>query len=535
MRTNWPLVGKAVVFLVLWEVTRSLLAAVVLFGAWRSLGFLRWARERRLAMLKAGHPKPSLWRLACAYLAERSRGKHLVRQWKLTCEKAGLTGGWGKTKVPPALVGLKGTIDGDFTARVTSRYTGVTGDDLRKHTDRLAKVIGCREVVVDEGPKPELCDLRFYFTDPIGRILPLEELPESPEGLVSYGVRADGSAATIVQRRSVLIGGMTDHGKSNCQWAMLADLMRKGVPTELYISDPKGGVEWRPFADKVGQQLGCVRVAEYVKTPADTKLMVKRVHNLMTERQQMQRGKQSKPTPANPLVVVILDELLLLQDQLKLGTAGELGQVLFTGRASCVVVWANTQLGHVTELGQCRNLFSQALCFATKTTETTDTILGSGAEGQLGALCSKLREPGVGYSASEGTRSLLRFRAALVDEDQMAGIGDGRVPEGMRRRRPVITRCAVYRLYGYPEQDGAGAPLLYIGKALRPRERFAKHAVEKPWWPEVDQSATELTWFKTEALAFVAEAEGIAVEMPLYNEQHNTRNPLRRRRLRVVA
>lgn len=48
-------------------------------------------------------------------------------------------------------------------------------------------------------------------------------------------------------------------------------------------------------------------------------------------------------------------------------------------------------------------------------------------------------------------------------------------------------RTALYRLYDTRHQ------LLYVGITNDPRVRFATHAVDKPWWPNVVRRDVE--WF----------------------------------------
>lgn len=68
---------------------------------------------------------------------------------------------------------------------------------------------------------------------------------------------------------------------------------------------------------------------------------------------------------------------------------------------------------------------------------------------------------------------------------------------------------AVYRLY-----DPSGC-LLYIGISDQPEERFAQHALSKPWWPDV--VTRELHWYYDLPPAVAEEERAIAAEQPLYN------------------
>jgi GIY-YIG catalytic domain len=57
--------------------------------------------------------------------------------------------------------------------------------------------------------------------------------------------------------------------------------------------------------------------------------------------------------------------------------------------------------------------------------------------------------------------------------------------------------------------------LLYAGISRNPVERWAKHRLLKPWWPEVDLIGYAL--YPTEWKALTAEVVAIRTELPRYN------------------
>lgn len=73
----------------------------------------------------------------------------------------------------------------------------------------------------------------------------------------------------------------------------------------------------------------------------------------------------------------------------------------------------------------------------------------------------------------------------------------------------AIERTALYRLFGAKER------LLYVGVASDPLKRWAQHAKQASWWPEV--LATRIEWFDSRANAEVAEVAAIAGERPVHN------------------
>lgn len=70
-------------------------------------------------------------------------------------------------------------------------------------------------------------------------------------------------------------------------------------------------------------------------------------------------------------------------------------------------------------------------------------------------------------------------------------------------------RTALYRLF-----DEAGS-LLYVGITNDPETRWAYHARQKEWWPDVCHRTVQ--WKATRAEAEAAEAEAIGRENPRWN------------------
>lgn len=89
----------------------------------------------------------------------------------------------------------------------------------------------------------------------------------------------------------------------------------------------------------------------------------------------------------------------------------------------------------------------------------------------------------------------------------------------MKTRKPYQGRTAVYEF-----RDWSGA-VLYVGVTNNPRRRFAEHAEDKHWWPDVDHDQTRLSWYRTRSEALRQEkrrihANGLGT---LHNHVHNPR------------
>lgn len=68
---------------------------------------------------------------------------------------------------------------------------------------------------------------------------------------------------------------------------------------------------------------------------------------------------------------------------------------------------------------------------------------------------------------------------------------------------------ALYRLFDTARQ------LLYVGITSNPQARWAQHAAEKPWWPDVAWHTLE--WLPSREAALAAEAAAIVADGPLHN------------------
>jgi hypothetical protein len=533
---HWKVSGPVTVLLVAWS--GAGIRGVLLFGVLGGACLFGWLRWHRRADGAAGSGKLNV--------EDMRHRLTLQKQWGLACRTGKLLG--PETGDPPPLRQVRGDGHGTFTATVKCGEVGVPVFAVEKQTAALAEVIGCREVVVSQ-VRPGVARLAFHWRDPIGRALPLAAVPISnaaPGEQIAYGIRQDGGVATVNATQSILIGGLTRKGKSNLIWMLLADLLRQGVYVDLYVSDPKGGVELDQLEaqlDVVGPRL--LRVRQYAKTAAETVKMLEAAEKGMHARQYFvkQQGGVRKiaPDQTNPLVVTILDETLPLTDILKKGTDSPLGRIAYTGAAMAYVVWANTQVAQVDALGRFRDLVPQRICFATPNPQVTDSVLGQGSE-TMGAYCSDIQEAGVGYSHSEGDKVARKFRAGVVTDDETQLIAQGMLPPAVVNKAREAwdraaegpqsgksrgaRRTALYRWY-YVDDPEYGNSLGYVGISYDVIHREAQHTAGLRAFME-GNVRRETQWFPSRGEAVAAEALAIAQEKPIWNKQHNGGNSRRR-------
>jgi predicted GIY-YIG superfamily endonuclease len=74
-------------------------------------------------------------------------------------------------------------------------------------------------------------------------------------------------------------------------------------------------------------------------------------------------------------------------------------------------------------------------------------------------------------------------------------------------------RTALYRFFD-------GDSLVYVGITSNPVQRFAQHAADKSWWPQVTRRTIE--WYETRRAAEMAEQAAIKLKNPIYNVVHST-------------
>ncbi len=72
-----------------------------------------------------------------------------------------------------------------------------------------------------------------------------------------------------------------------------------------------------------------------------------------------------------------------------------------------------------------------------------------------------------------------------------------------------VEQTAVYRFFNAADE------LLYVGITGDPRARWAQHAAEKAWWPDVVRHTVE--WLPSREEALAAKAAAITAEAPLHN------------------
>jgi S-DNA-T family DNA segregation ATPase FtsK/SpoIIIE len=464
-----------------------------------------------------------------AIIAGMSRRRQLRRQWPDVAAAAGLVRTVRGDQAYPPLRRVRVTQTG---LRAVA-YTGRVGKTVEKAVlgrGAMAAVMGCREVYVRQGKHSGITSLEFAWGDPLKRTLRLRDLPEpTSRAHLTFGITEDQEPVSIERDLSTLIVGLTGSGKSSTVWAMLAALVKSGIPYRLVVVDPKGGMEMAALKDVAYKY--AVMPEDIAQVLGDTVTEMRERMNTLGDR----KTRKYKPTREHPFTLLVVDEFLSLtmfmNSKLKSRVEQSVGLLLTQGRAPGYAGLFCSQGSQVDALGRIRTFIPQRLCHATDDVETTVAALGSDA--RHSARCDKLNlrtQQGVGFMQVDGQRGFTRFRSVYVTDRETVMIANGQlppdaytgrgffVPSRRDARRARRERVAVYRWVSHDEE------VLYIGISSDPERRLGQHISDKPWVEEA--ARVELVeWCDSREDALILEEDLIRSEQPRYNIVHNMDNP----------
>jgi S-DNA-T family DNA segregation ATPase FtsK/SpoIIIE len=274
-------------------------------------------------------------------------------------------------------------------------------------------------------PRPDLVRLTLLRADPLADVvdpLPVTATPEF-RGL-PLGLQEDGQTYELrLFGTQVLVAGATGAGKGSVIWSFVR-AVAGGIGTglvQLWGFDPKGGTELGPGLS-LFDHLACEDYAAMVDL-LDQALAVAR------NRAARLRGatRQHTPTPGDPLIVLVIDELAALTGyladrKLKERIRSTLGVLLSQGRAVGVHVLAAIQDPR-KEVLPFRDLFPTRIGLRLTEASQVDLVLGDGMRDR-GALCDRIAQdqPGVGYVILDGDPTPVRVRFSYLDDSHIADL-----------------------------------------------------------------------------------------------------------------
>ncbi|KIR64945.1 FtsK/SpoIIIE domain-containing protein [Micromonospora haikouensis] len=409
----WWLTGPAA--LALWirvELGGLALAGVALTVAAGCLGWWRW--------------HPSSW-LRFGWYPLLARVRALViyrRRWASVMATCGLATAFAGDRYVPQLLRVRCDRYGDeLTVRL---LPGQIPDDWGQAAERLAYAFRLRTGQARSTNRPDRVVLRLVRRDPLAEVvgpLPVAEVPDF-DGL-ALGVDEEGQPYRLrLSGSHVLIAGATGSGKGSVLWSLIRALaagIRSGL-VEVWAFDPKGGMELAA---------GVPLFARFAYDDPDSMAgVLEEAVKRMRVRAARLRGvtRQHVPTPQDPLLVLVVDELAALtayitdrkvRDRIK----EALGLLLSQGRAVGVHVVAALQDPRKDVL-PFRDLFPTRIGLRLTEPEQVDMVLGDAARDR-GALCDRIPEssPGVGFVVLDGVREPVRVRFAYLTDDDIRQLG----------------------------------------------------------------------------------------------------------------
>src|SRR6266542_462313 len=280
--------------------------------------------------------------------------------------------------------------------------------------------LACR---VTSGARPGLVVLTLLRVDTLAATVPPFSVPEVPDfTALPVARREDGGAYALrLFGTQVLVVGATGSGKGSVIWSIIRALAN-GVASglvELWGFDPKGGME-------LGG--GLPLFARFAYRDFDQMAdMLEEALAVAQARADRLRGRtrQHIPTSAEPLIVIIIDELAALtayvtDRRLKDRIKAALGLLLTQGRAVGVHVVAALQDPR-KEVLPFRNLFPTRIGLRLSEEAEVDMVLDEGARDR-GALCDRIPKgpqyAGTAFVVIDGDHVPERIRFGFhTDED----------------------------------------------------------------------------------------------------------------------
>jgi S-DNA-T family DNA segregation ATPase FtsK/SpoIIIE len=400
----------------------ALLALVWLQAGWPGLATLAGVVIAGLVVLRLGWPD---WFDRLVTTPARCRWRYWIyrRHWHAVLTIAGLVPTYRGRVVVPVLVRVRVTGCTDLlSVRLVSGQSPADFADRAEHIAHGFGVYLCR---VRTG-KPGSLVLELVRRDALAEPMGALPIPYTTDlRALPVGRREDGEPFTIRLRGThLLIAGATGAGKGSYLWSLVRALL-PAIATGLvspWACDPK--LMELAFGRALFDQYG-----RYAADPADIADLLEDAVSGMQARARRFAGRQRDhtPTPDNPLVVVLVDEIAFLtayqaDRKLRERILAALATLTTQGRAVgyCVVAALQDPRKEVLNI---RNLFPDKIALRLDEPSQVDMVLGDGARDR-GAYCDQISTDtatgaGVGFVRLEAAPDPVRVRAAFVSDDEI--------------------------------------------------------------------------------------------------------------------
>ncbi|WP_319462466.1 FtsK/SpoIIIE domain-containing protein [Micromonospora sp. RTP1Z1] len=394
----------------------------------------------------------SWWAWCAGPLLGRVRQVSVYRRaWREAMTLCGLTRTYDHRVVLPQLLRVRS--DQALDVLTIRMVRGQTPEEFQRVTANLAYAFGRRHArVYSERPgeppvrtgywslvlgwvdrlryrdRPSLVYLVVVRTDALRTVVKPFDVPSLPDFTALPLARREDLRHWRLHLLAthVLIGGATRSGKGSVLWSLvraLAGGITSGL-VRLWVIDPKGGME---FA--MGRPLFARFACKSFEAMAD---LLDEAVAVMRERQTRLAGavRVHTPTEADPLVVVVIDEMAALtaylQDvDLRKRIASSLGLLLSQGAGVGVLVVAALQDPR-KEVLPFRDLFPTRIALGLTEAAQVDLVLGDGARNR-GALADQMPRwaKGVGYVILDGIPEPARVRFSYISDDHIRELATG--------------------------------------------------------------------------------------------------------------
>lgn len=319
--------------------------------------------------------------------------------------------------------------------------SGQSPEAFEKQTSQLAHTFEALRVrvVVD---RPGRVWLEFTHADPLTAPVPALEPAHVPDlAALPVGRREDGSPWFLrLLGTHLLVAGATGAGKGSVVWSLIravAPAIHDGS-AKVWGIDPKGGMELNPGA-ALFDRFAYAHPTEMVTLLEDAVVLMRE----RAERLRLAGDRVHTPSSAEPLVLVVVDELAALtaytgDRDLKKRAEAALQLLLSQGRAPGVLVVAAVQDPGKDVIGF-RDLFPTRIALRLLEDSQVDMVLGRSAR-LRGAECDRIPAslPGVGYVVLEGIREPVRVRAGHVTDTDLAAMVRDYAPGATIEESPCL-------------------------------------------------------------------------------------------------
>ncbi|OIN80203.1 cell division protein FtsK [Mycobacterium malmoense] len=318
---------------------------------------------------------------------------------------------------------LRGVSMSGNCLRMTVRTrTGQTVDDLENAVPAIRDALGAhsaRSTLIGPGT----VRMEFVMKQRLSEVETAARPTNVEPTAVEIGRRENGTAwALRVAGLHTLTVGCSGAGKGSIFWGIAGGLgpAIKAGTVRLFAVDLKYGIE---------VSVGSALFSGITTTEVNAARLLTKLEELLDSRGRRMAGRARSHTPstAEPLVVLLIDELAgltayMTDAVLRKQVAGSLSRLLTKGRAVGIVVAAFMQDPR-KEILPMRGLFTQTVALRLRSRDEVAMVLGDGLADAAPAHRINPNEAGTGYVVAEDG-STIRVRADFWPDSLIRSVAD---------------------------------------------------------------------------------------------------------------